>query len=96
MHDSTIRAWQLIRAMYLGEYRKILDEAGLGLVELVPIKSSELERAARRPAYSVLGMQKFMDTTGKTMQPWQLAFSDYYKYITTRTCLAQAAGPPGR
>ena len=76
--------------------RKILDEAGLGLVELVPIKSSELERAARRPAYSVLGMQKFMDTTGKTMQPWQLAFSDYYKYITTRTCLAQAAGPPGR
>ncbi len=75
--------------------RKILDEAGMGEVELTPIKSSELERAARRPAYSVMGMQKFMDTTGKTMQPWQLAFSDYYKYITSRACLARSAGPPG-
>jgi len=39
-------------------------------------------------------MQKFMDTTGKTMQPWQLAFSDYYKYITSRTCMAEAAPLP--
>ncbi len=74
--------------------RKILAEAHLDAVELTPIKSDELQREAKRPAWSVLGMQKFMDTTGKTMQPWQLAFSDYYKYITSRTCMAEAAPLP--
>lgn len=71
--------------------RKILKEARLDQVELSPMKTSELQRAARRPAYSVLGMQKFVAATGKTMQPWQLAFSDYYSFITSRTCMS----PPG-
>jgi len=71
--------------------RKILKEARLDQVELSPIKTGELQRAARRPAYSVLDMHKFVAATGKTMQPWQLAFSDYYAFITSRTCLS----PPG-
>jgi len=71
--------------------RKILKEARLEHVELSPMKTSELQRAARRPAYSVLGMHKFVAATGKTMQPWQLAFSDYYAFITGRTCMS----PPG-
>ncbi len=71
--------------------RKILKEARLDQVELSPMKTSELQRAARRPAYSVLGMQKFVAATGKTMQPWQLAFSDYYSFVTSRTCMS----PPG-
>ena len=66
--------------------RKILKEARLDQVELSPMKTSELQRAAKRPSYSVLGMQKFVAVTGKTMQPWQLAFSDYYSFITSRTC----------
>lgn len=68
--------------------RKILQEAHLENVELLPIKTGDLARAAKRPAYSVLSGQKFVATTGKTMQPWQLAFSDYYRYITSRTCCA--------
>ncbi|HOG11411.1 MAG TPA: dTDP-4-dehydrorhamnose reductase, partial [Smithellaceae bacterium] len=71
--------------------RKILKEARMEQVELSPMKTSELQRAARRPAYSVLGMHKFVAATGKTMQPWQLAFSDYYSFIASRTCLS----PPG-
>lgn len=71
--------------------RKILKEARLDQVKLSPMKTSELQRAARRPSYSVLGMQKFVAVTGKTMQPWQLAFSDYYSFITSRTCMS----PPG-
>ena len=71
--------------------RKILKEARMEQVELSPRKTSELQRAARRPAYSVLGMHKFVAATGKTMQPWQLAFSDYYSFIASRTCLS----PPG-
>jgi dTDP-4-dehydrorhamnose reductase len=56
---------------------KILKESGLDDVEVSPIKSDQLQRPAKRPAYSVLSMQKFIETTGKTMQPWQLALQDY-------------------
>lgn len=70
--------------------RKILQEAHLDQVELLPMKTSDLQRAAKRPAYSVLSGRKFVETTGKTMKPWQLAFSDYYQFITSRACLADA------
>ena len=66
--------------------KRILKEARLDSVEISPIKTAELQRAAVRPAYSVLGMQKFVTVTGKTMQPWQLAFQNYYKNLTSRTC----------
>ena len=70
---------------------KILKEAHLETVEILPMKTGDLQRAARRPAYSVLGMQKFIETTGKTMQPWQLAFQDYYKILTSRTCCSESS-----
>ena len=71
--------------------RKILKEAHLETVEILPMKTGDLQRAAMRPAYSVLSMQKFIDTTGKTMQPWQLAFQDYYKVLTSRTCCSESS-----
>ena len=58
---------------------KILQEYGLDNIEVIPIKSDKLPRPAMRPAYSVLSMHKFIATTGKTMQPWQLALQDYLK-----------------
>ncbi len=70
--------------------KRILKEATLEHVSISPIKTPQLKRPAPRPVYSVLSMQKFMDKTGKTMQPWQLAFSDYYKLVTSRTCCADA------
>ncbi len=60
---------------------KILQESGLDDVRVAPIKFDKLQRPALRPAYSVLSMQKFITTTGKTMQPWQLALQDYLKSI---------------
>ncbi len=66
--------------------KKILKESCLDRVEISPIKTTDLQRAALRPAYSVLGMEKFITATGKTMQPWQLAFQDYYQHLTSRTC----------
>ncbi|PKN06602.1 MAG: hypothetical protein CVU72_03675 [Deltaproteobacteria bacterium HGW-Deltaproteobacteria-7] len=71
--------------------KKILKEARLDTVELLPMKTTELKRAAKRPAYSVLSAKKFVTTTGKSMQPWQLAFSDYYKLITSRTCCSESS-----
>jgi len=56
---------------------KILQEAGIHDIDVTPIKSDQLQRPAKRPAYSVLSMEKFIQTTGKIMQPWQLALQDY-------------------
>jgi len=56
---------------------KILQEAVIHDIDITPIKSDQLRRPAMRPAYSVLSMQKFIQTTGKTMQPWQLGLQDY-------------------
>lgn len=61
--------------------RKILQEAGITQVQVLPIKSENLQRQAKRPAYSVLSMQKFVAATGKTMQPWQLALQDYLEDV---------------
>ncbi len=57
--------------------KTILQVAGVTGVPVLPIKSGRLSRPAKRPAYSVLSMQKFIAATGKTMQPWQLALQDY-------------------
>jgi dTDP-4-dehydrorhamnose reductase len=62
---------------------KILQEAGIHEIDVTPIKSDQLQRPARRPAYSVLSMQKFIQTTGKTMQPWQLGLQDYLEKRST-------------
>lgn len=61
--------------------RQILKEAGITEVQVMPIKSSQLQRPALRPLYSVLSTQKFTSITGKAMQPWQLALQDYLKEI---------------
>ena len=63
---------------------KILQEAGIDDVEVSPIKSDQLVRAAKRPANSVMSMQKFIATTGKAMQPWQLGLKDYLESMKTR------------
>ena len=63
---------------------KILQEAGIHDIDVTPIRSDQLQRPATRPAYSVLSMQKFIQTTGKTMQPWQLGLQDYLESVKTR------------
>jgi dTDP-4-dehydrorhamnose reductase len=63
---------------------KILQEAGMDDVEVSPIKSEKLVRAAKRPANSVMSMQKFIATTGKAMQPWQLGLKDYLESMKAR------------
>jgi dTDP-4-dehydrorhamnose reductase len=63
---------------------KILQESGIENVEVSPIKSDQLARTAKRPAYSILSMQKFISTTGKAMQPWQLGLQDYLESVKAR------------
>lgn len=63
---------------------KILQEAGIENVEVSPIKSDQLSRPAKRPAYSIMSMQKFISTTGKATQPWQLGLKDYMESVKAR------------
>jgi dTDP-4-dehydrorhamnose reductase len=44
---------------------------------IIPISSDDLERKAKRPAYSVFDMWKFQKDTGLKMRPWQEALREY-------------------
>jgi len=57
--------------------QRIVEYAQLSGVTVEPIKSHEIDRKAKRPAYSVLSNRKFMDTTRKAMRPWQVALNEY-------------------
>jgi dTDP-4-dehydrorhamnose reductase len=46
-------------------------------VDIVPISSDELERKAKRPAYSVFDMWKLQKKAGIKMRPWQEALREY-------------------
>jgi dTDP-4-dehydrorhamnose reductase len=56
------------------EFAKAIKKyAGLADVEILPIKSDELRRPAKRPCYSVLDGSKFYKTTGITLRSWRMA-----------------------
>ncbi|HET6490620.1 MAG TPA: dTDP-4-dehydrorhamnose reductase [Syntrophales bacterium] len=57
--------------------QRIVEYAQLPGVTVEPIKSHEIDRKAKRPAYSVLSNRKFMDATRKAMRPWQVALNEY-------------------
>jgi dTDP-4-dehydrorhamnose reductase len=57
--------------------QRILEYAQVSGVTVEPIRSDELNRKAKRPAYSVLSNRKFMEATHKAMRPWQVALNDY-------------------
>jgi dTDP-4-dehydrorhamnose reductase len=57
--------------------QRIVEYAQLSGVTVEPIKSHEIDRKAKRPAYSVLSNRKFMEATRKAMRPWQVALNDY-------------------
>jgi dTDP-4-dehydrorhamnose reductase len=56
--------------------RAILEEAGVKGVEVLPVKSDEFPRPAKRPCFSVLDGSKFYQTTGITIRPWRMALRD--------------------
>jgi len=50
-------------------------------VSITPISSTELDRKAPRPSYSVFDMWKFQKDTGLKMRPWQEALGEYLATI---------------
>lgn len=56
---------------------KILANAGLNEVSVTPVSSTHCKRPATRPRNSVLGLRRFIETTGNTTRFWQLALMEY-------------------
>jgi len=57
--------------------KEILKKAKINNVKAIPIKSTELNRPAKRPAYSVLDNTKFEKTVNFKMRSWQAALEEY-------------------
>ena len=62
-----------------GYARFLLDRCGYSQVKVREISSKELNRAARRPANSVLNLDKAQMCLGLQMRPWQDALNDFLK-----------------
>jgi dTDP-4-dehydrorhamnose reductase len=62
---------------WFGFARFVLERAGPGSPNLVPAPTGELPYPAPRPAYSVLGKEKYRRITGESPRPWQDAAREF-------------------
>lgn len=46
-------------------------------VEVTPVTTEEFPRPARRPAYSVLAVERFEEALGRRVEPWGLGLVEY-------------------
>jgi dTDP-4-dehydrorhamnose reductase len=57
---------------------EIVRLAGVSGAEIIPISSTDLNRPAKRPLYSVFNRQRLEQEAGIEMRPWQEALQDYF------------------
>lgn len=62
---------------WFGFAEKILEFENIGDVTVEPMTSSELDRPAPRPLYSVLDNSRFLDITGYKLRDWESALMEY-------------------
>lgn len=63
--------------------RKILDEAGMADIKIVPIKSEEWPTPTRRPKYSVLRHYRLELAGRDNARPWEEAVAEFVREWTT-------------
>jgi len=49
------------------------------IIDIQPVTSDKFPRPAPRPAYSVMSLEKYIQTTGETPRSWQAGLKDYLK-----------------
>lgn len=64
--------------------KKIFKYTGVSDVKITPIKASEFNWLAERPAYSVLDNSKFKNIIGYKLRPWQEALREYTQMLNWR------------
>jgi len=50
-------------------------------VEVLPVTTAEFPRPAPRPAYSVLSVERFEETVGRRVEPWDWGLAEYLARI---------------
>ena len=65
--------------------QEIFKLASADILRVVPISTNELQRPAKRPAYSVLGHDAWADTKVPVMRDWRLALAEAMPAIITAT-----------
>jgi dTDP-4-dehydrorhamnose reductase len=63
--------------------QEIFKLASADILRVVPISTNELQRPAKRPAYSVLGHDTWADTKVPVMRDWRLALAEAMPAIIT-------------
>ena len=59
------------------EFARRIVELTSSPANIIPISSDELERPAKRPAYSVLDCSRFIQETGMELRHWDAALQEY-------------------
>jgi len=59
------------------EFARRIVELTNSTAEVIPMSSDELERPAKRPAYSVLDCSRFIQETGMELRHWDAALQEY-------------------
>jgi len=59
------------------EFARRIVELTSSPANVIPISSDELERPAKRPAYSVLDCSRFIQETGMELRHWDAALQEY-------------------
>ncbi len=67
--------------------REILKIAGKTDISVLPIKTADLTRPARRPHFSGLDNSRYTAITGAPLRPWQEALADYLARSRTAALL---------
>ena len=63
------------------EYAKRILQIAKIDTEIIPIKSSELDRLAKRPTNSVLDNSKYIDLKNESLRYWDAALTEYLEEI---------------
>ena len=62
--------------------KEIIRIKGIKGVNVIPIKSGELKRPAKRPSYSVLSNDRYFKLTGYRMRKWEETLRDYGERVS--------------
>lgn len=52
-----------------------------GTAEVVPVKTAEFPRPARRPAWSVLAVDRFEEIVGRPVEPWDWGLAEFLMWM---------------
>jgi dTDP-4-dehydrorhamnose reductase len=63
------------------DFATVIARQWSGTAEVVPVKTAEFPRPARRPAWSVLAVDRFEEIAGRTVEPWEQGLAEFLMWM---------------